>query len=160
LDEDHNCQIDLLEKAGEELGSYKSAFQALQQLGYGTVIAKFTLAHNATAPQEEKKRVKEEEITGVWTKELEQRRSTWDVGNGHFEKFREWYIQYQKDLWHKNKYLPWLVFTNEMACLSVTFDVCDKEPTPVGGSSVPWWLNPGTSSGAAGSTAQPSHKCI
>ena len=34
FDEDHNCKIDLLEKAANELGSYKNAFEALQQLGF------------------------------------------------------------------------------------------------------------------------------
>lgn len=67
----------------------------------GTVVAKFTLAHNATLAQEQKRTKKVTEISAVWSKELEKRRPTWDVGNGHFEKFREWYIQYQRDLWHK-----------------------------------------------------------
>lgn len=34
FDNDGNCKIDALEKAGKELGSYKNAFDALQQLGF------------------------------------------------------------------------------------------------------------------------------
>lgn len=34
FDSDSNCKIDAIERAGKELGSYKSAFEALQQLGF------------------------------------------------------------------------------------------------------------------------------
>lgn len=67
----------------------------------GTVVAKLRLAANATANIREKKRIKEMQIEDAVRKELEQRRQSWDVNNGQFEKFRQWYLDFRKDLWHR-----------------------------------------------------------
>lgn len=64
-------------------------------------MAKLRLAANATGEIAEKKRLKEALIEESVEKELEERRKNWDINNGQFEKFRQWYIDYRKDIWHK-----------------------------------------------------------
>lgn len=49
----------------------------------------------------QKKLKKEAQIEESVMKELEERRRTWDVNNGQFDRFRQWYIGYRKDIWHK-----------------------------------------------------------
>uniref|UniRef100_A0A914WBG2 DUF7753 domain-containing protein n=1 Tax=Plectus sambesii TaxID=2011161 RepID=A0A914WBG2_9BILA len=130
FDEDGDCKFDFFQSS-EKLRDYKSALASLQQIGFGTVVAKFKLAYNATGNVLSKRANKERQIEQTVLAELEERRRTWDVNNGQFEKFRDWYIEYRKNLWHKDDYLPWLLYENEVACLRVTFDVCDHQPTPV-----------------------------
>ncbi|VDK76622.1 unnamed protein product [Gongylonema pulchrum] len=81
--------------------SYEIATKVFILLIQGTVVAKLRLAANATPEIAQKKRIKEELITETVQKELEERRRSWDVNNGQFEKFRQWYIDYRKDIWHK-----------------------------------------------------------
>ncbi|PIO65526.1 hypothetical protein TELCIR_12796 [Teladorsagia circumcincta] len=94
----------------------------------GSVIAKIRLAFNATGSVERKRLLKEAQIEETVAKELEERRRTWDVNNGQFDKFSQWYIEYRKNIWHKDDYLPWLLYENEISCLKITFDVCEKPP--------------------------------
>ncbi|KAK6054388.1 hypothetical protein COOONC_08107 [Cooperia oncophora] len=83
---------------------------------------------NATGAIERKRLLKEMQIEETVAKELEERRRTWDVNNGQFDKFSQWYIEYRKNIWHKDDYLPWLLYENEISCLKITFDVCEKPP--------------------------------
>ncbi len=67
----------------------------------GTVVAKIRLAFNATGTIAEKRANKEAQIEESVQRELDERRRNWDVNNGQFDKFRQWYIDYRKNLWHK-----------------------------------------------------------
>ncbi|CAP27332.2 Protein CBG07012 [Caenorhabditis briggsae] len=125
FDADGDCEMDFLQG---DRGDYKSALGSLQQVGYGSVIAKIRLAFNATGAILRKRQLKEEQIEETVAKELEERRRTWDVNNGQFDKFSQWYIEYRKNLWHKDDYLPWLLYENEISCLKLTFDVCERPP--------------------------------
>jgi len=130
LDKDKDCQLDILQNA--QGGTYKDSVKTLQQLGYGTVISKFTLAYNATTDQGHNKAKKEAEIESTIDTELEKKRQekNWALDDQQYQTFRNWYIQYRKDTWHKQDYLPWLLYYNEIGCMTVSFDVCDKQPTP------------------------------
>ncbi|ETN78004.1 hypothetical protein RB195_017446 [Necator americanus] len=125
FDTDGDCEMDFLQ--GDK-GDYKGALSSLQQVGYGSVIAKIRLAFNATGNIERKRLLKEAQIEESVARELEERRRTWDVNNGQFDKFSQWYIEYRKNIWHKDDYLPWLLYENEISCLKLTFDVCEKPP--------------------------------
>lgn len=131
LDKDNNCQLDFLEN-GQAGDNYQDSLKNLKQLGYGTVVAKFTLSYNATSDQSDKKKSKEAEIEKTIEKELEAKRkeNNWAVDDAQYITFRNWYVQYRKDTWHKQEYLPWLLYYNEIGCMTVSFDVCDKQPTP------------------------------
>ncbi|VDN06079.1 unnamed protein product [Thelazia callipaeda] len=126
FDRDGDCQFDFFQ--GDKFSDYRSALSYLQQIGYGTLVAKLRLAMNATGDVEEKKRIKEASIEENIQKELEERRKSWDINNGQFEKFRQWYINYRKDIWHREDYLPWLLYENEISCIRLTFDVCERIP--------------------------------
>ncbi|GMR36999.1 hypothetical protein PMAYCL1PPCAC_07194, partial [Pristionchus mayeri] len=128
FDSDGDCEMDFLQ--GDKT-DYKGAFASLQQIGYGSVIAKIRLAHNATGLVARKKQLKEEQIEQSVARELDQRRATWDVNNGQFDKFSQWYIDYRKNVWHKEDYLPWLLYENEMSCLKLTFDICERTPRKI-----------------------------
>ncbi|WKX95452.1 hypothetical protein Q1695_012144 [Nippostrongylus brasiliensis] len=125
FDSDGDCEMDFLQ--GDK-GDYKGALASLQQVGYGSVIAKIRLAFNATGTIARKRLLKEAQIEETVAKELEERRRTWDVNNGQFDKFSQWYIEYRKNIWHKDDYLPWLLYENEISCLKITFDVCERPP--------------------------------
>ncbi|CAJ0586607.1 unnamed protein product, partial [Mesorhabditis spiculigera] len=125
FDADGDCEMDFL---NGDRGDYKGALSSLQQVGYGSVIAKIRLAFNATGAIAKKREQKEEQIQQTVLRELEERRRTWDVNNGQFDKFSQWYIEYRKNIWHKEDYLPWLIYENEMSCLKLTFDVCERPP--------------------------------
>jgi len=130
LDKDSDCKLDFLEDAntGE---SYQSALKHLKKLGYGTVVAKFTLAYNSTNDQAVKKKTREAQIVKTIQSELEAKRKEkgWALDDKQYTTFRNWYVQYRKDTWHKQEYLPWLLYYNQVGCLTVSFDVCDKQPT-------------------------------
>jgi len=132
FDADGDCQMDFLQS---DKGDYKSALSSLQQIGYGTVIAKIRMAYNATAAIIKKRETKEAQIEKTVMKELEERKRTWDINRGQFEKFQQWYIEYRKNIWHREEYLPWLLYENEISCLRLTFDVCERPPRrkPYGG---------------------------
>ncbi|PIO61257.1 hypothetical protein TELCIR_17227, partial [Teladorsagia circumcincta] len=98
FDSDGDCEMDFLQ--GDK-GDYRGALATLQQVGYGSVIAKIRLAFNATGSVERKRLLKEAQIEETVAKELEERRRTWDVNNGQFDKFSQWYIEYRKNIWHK-----------------------------------------------------------
>ncbi|VDM67409.1 unnamed protein product [Strongylus vulgaris] len=98
FDSDGDCEMDFLQ--GDK-GDYKGALASLQQVGYGSVIAKIRLAFNATGNIERKRILKEAQIEESVARELEERRRTWDVNNGQFDKFSQWYIEYRKNIWHK-----------------------------------------------------------
>jgi len=131
LDKDNDCKLDFLQngQAGE---NYQDAVQNLKKLGYGTVVAKFTLAYNATEDQEGKKKAKEADIRKTVDGELAQKRQDkgWAVTDQEYEAFRDWYVQNRLDLWYKQELLPWLIYTNQVGCMTVSFDVCDKQPVP------------------------------
>jgi len=131
LDKDHNCKLDFLEN-GQTGESYQDALKNLQKAGFGTVLAKFILAYNATSDQQEKKRAKEAELEKSIDADVEKQRAknNWAVTDQEFITFRNWYIDYKKNTWHKNEYLPWLLYYNEIGCMTVSFDVCDKPPVP------------------------------
>ncbi|KAL3994042.1 hypothetical protein ACH3XW_20110 [Acanthocheilonema viteae] len=126
FDSNGDCQIDFFQ--GDKFSDYRSALSSLQQIGYGTVVAKLRLAANATSEIAERKRIKEALIEEAIRKELEERRRTWNIGNEQFEKFRLWYTNYRKDTWHREEYLPWLLYENEISCIRLTFDVCERIP--------------------------------
>ncbi|EPB74792.1 hypothetical protein ANCCEY_06099 [Ancylostoma ceylanicum] len=98
FDTDGDCEMDFLQG---DRGDYKGALASLQQVGYGSVIAKIRLAFNATGNIERKRMLKEAQIEESVARELEERRRTWDVNNGQFDKFSQWYIEYRKNIWHK-----------------------------------------------------------
>ncbi|CAI4232740.1 unnamed protein product [Auanema sp. JU1783] len=125
FDADGDCEMDFLQG---DRGDYKGALSSLQQVGYGSVIAKIRLAFNATGGVARKRQLKELQIEESVAKELEERRRTWDVNNGQFDKFSQWYTEYRKNIWHRDDYLPWLLYENEVSCLKLTFDVCEKPP--------------------------------
>jgi len=56
----------------------------------GTIVAKIRLATNATKEVDRKREVKEAQIEDTGAKELEERRATWDISRGQFEKFQSW----------------------------------------------------------------------
>uniref|UniRef100_A0A914YF36 DUF7753 domain-containing protein n=1 Tax=Panagrolaimus superbus TaxID=310955 RepID=A0A914YF36_9BILA len=93
------------------------------------------MAYNATGGIQRKKSTKEAQIERTVLRELEERKRTWDINRGQFEKFQQWYIEYRKNIWHKDEYLPWLLYENEISCLRLTFDVCERVPRrkPYGG---------------------------
>uniref|UniRef100_A0A1I8EI92 DUF7753 domain-containing protein n=1 Tax=Wuchereria bancrofti TaxID=6293 RepID=A0A1I8EI92_WUCBA len=126
FDSNGDCQFDFFQ--GDKFSDYRSALSSLQQVGYGTVVAKLRLAANATDEIAGRKRIKETLIEENIRKELEERGKTWNIGNEQFEKFRLWYINYRKDTWHREEYLPWLLYENEISCIRVTFDVCQRVP--------------------------------
>ena len=115
FDTDGDCQMDFLQS---DKSDYKGALQSLQQIGYvsvrtsewgmvkllilqGTVVAKIRLAYNATNNIQRKKDTKEAQIEKTVLRELEERRKTWDINRGQFEKFQDWYIEYRKNIWHR-----------------------------------------------------------
>jgi len=164
LDKDHNCQIDFLEDLAKtdsgkaDAETVKAAYRALLNKGFSTLVARFYLSYNATADQLQKKAAKEAEIEANADADIAKQRQSkqLNVTDGDLASFRKWYVQYQKDKWHKDKYLPWLVYENELACLKVTFTVCDKEPVPLtdadkqgGGAATEWWQQRG----------RPQNKC-
>uniref|UniRef100_A0A7E4VPI5 DUF7753 domain-containing protein n=1 Tax=Panagrellus redivivus TaxID=6233 RepID=A0A7E4VPI5_PANRE len=133
FDADGDCQMDFLQS---DKSDYKGALQSLQQIGYGTVVAKIRMAYNATNAINNKRSTKEAQIEATVMRELEERRRNWDINRGQFEKFQSWYIEYRKNIWHREEYLPWLLYENEISCLRVTFDVCERVPRrkPYGGA--------------------------
>ncbi|CAK5084826.1 unnamed protein product [Meloidogyne enterolobii] len=113
---------------------------ALQQVGY----TKIRLAFNATPEIERKKAIKEAQIERNSLREFEQKIKNVD-SNIPFDQVKNWYIEQQKNIWHKNDYLPWLLYgnffgflrlklikkifiENEFACIRLTFDVCERQP--------------------------------
>lgn len=86
------------------------------------------MAFNATGGIARKRALKEAQIERMVAAELEERRSTWDINKGQFDKFQQWYIDYRKNIWHREEYLPWLLYENEISCLRLTFDVCERPP--------------------------------
>jgi hypothetical protein len=144
LDRDGNCKLDMLESLTEndseaDAETLKLAYSALQSKGYSTLISRFYLAHNSTAPQRRKMLTKEQQIRADWVQKLQQRRvdNAWQVTDEEFVSFVDWYVKFQRDTWHRDSYLPWLMYTNELACLKVTFTVCDKEPIAVAPDTSP-----------------------
>ncbi|KAI6211687.1 hypothetical protein M3Y96_00460500 [Aphelenchoides besseyi] len=125
FDHDGDCQLDFLQTDRSDL---KGALASLQQIGYGTVIAKIRMAFNATNQIEKKRKLKETQITRAVEDELAERKQSWDIARGQFEKFRDWYVNYRKNTWHREEYLPWLLYENEISCLRLTFDVCERLP--------------------------------
>ncbi|KAI6232706.1 hypothetical protein M3Y99_00994500 [Aphelenchoides fujianensis] len=125
FDADADCQLDFMQSEKSDL---KSALSSLQQIGYGTVVAKVRLAFNATGSVAKKRELKESQIERMVERELEERKESWDINRGQFEKFRDWYINYRKNVWHREEYLPWLLYENEISCLRLTFDVCERVP--------------------------------
>ncbi|VDK55665.1 unnamed protein product [Cylicostephanus goldi] len=59
FDTDGDCEMDFLQG---DRGDYKGALASLQQVGYGSVIAKIRLAFNATGAVERKRILKEAQI--------------------------------------------------------------------------------------------------
>lgn len=113
----------------------------------GTVVAKIRLAYNATPDIERKKAQKEAQIERVALREIEQRKNGWDERRrgGSFDEFQRWYVEQKKGNWHRDLYLPWLLYgtlqafsistvfpiessENEVACIRLTFDVCERPP--------------------------------
>jgi len=131
FDKDRDCKLDFLQN-GQAGSNYKDAFKNLQQIGYGTVTSKFILSYNATPEQQKSMDKKLNDIAKSIDQELEKKRQEkqWALDNEQYQTFRDWYIQYRKDTWHKQDYLPWLLYYNEIGCMTVSFDVCDKQPTP------------------------------
>lgn len=149
MDRDGDCKLDMLESLSandeeEDVETLKLAYNALQQKGYSTMIARFYLAHNSTNDQLVKQRAKETQIRADWIIKLQQRRrdNNWKISDAEFASFVDWYVKFQRDTWHRDSYLPWLLFQNELACLKVTFTVCDKEPVsvPLDNSSAGAWF--------------------
>ncbi|VDK79262.1 unnamed protein product [Onchocerca ochengi] len=126
FDSNGDCQFDFFQD--EKFSNYRAAFSSLQQIGYGTVVAKLRLAANATSKIAERKRIKEELIEETVRKELEERRKTWNINSEQFEEFRLWYTNHRKNIWHREEYLPWLLYENEILCIRLTFDVCERIP--------------------------------
>lgn len=67
------------------------------------MVSKFTLAHNATTDQQHNKAKKEADIEATIDTELEKKRveNGWALNDRQYKTFRNWYIQYRKDTWHK-----------------------------------------------------------
>uniref|UniRef100_A0A914MZ41 DUF7753 domain-containing protein n=1 Tax=Meloidogyne incognita TaxID=6306 RepID=A0A914MZ41_MELIC len=126
LDNDGDCQLDILSETDDQSG-IKIAMSALQQVGYGTIVTKIRLAFNATPEIERKKAIKEAQIERNSLREFEQKIKNVD-SNIPFNEVKIWYIEQQKNIWHKNDYLPWLLYENEFACIRLTFDVCERQP--------------------------------
>jgi len=153
MDKDSNCKLDFLEtlekdskpnpKTGKtDSDTLKGAWDIINKKGFSTLIARFYLAHNETDSQTLKRKTKEAQITQHWTNTLnEKRRAGWQIGDTEFESFKGWYVQVEKDKWHKEKFLPWLLHENQLACLKVSFTVCDKQPIKTGDTqaSDSWW---------------------
>ncbi|VDK43454.1 unnamed protein product [Anisakis simplex] len=119
FDTDGDCQFDFFQ--GDKLSDYRSALASLQQVGYGTVVAKLRLAYNASGVIEEKKVIKEKQIEENVIRELEERRDTWEHVNN-----------VNREIIFRDDYLPWLLYENEISCLRLTFDVCERSPRRYG----------------------------
>lgn len=67
------------------------------------MVAKFTLAYNATSDQEAKKINKEAELEQTVDADLTGKRleNKWAMNDDQYISFRNWYVQYRKDRWHK-----------------------------------------------------------
>uniref|UniRef100_A0A183BZJ0 Helicase n=1 Tax=Globodera pallida TaxID=36090 RepID=A0A183BZJ0_GLOPA len=116
LDANRDCRLDFLESISpsaesDQIGDVQSAMAALQQ---GTLVAKVRLAYNATPEIEAKRAQKEAQIE----------RTEGD----DFANFTQWAIEQRKGNWHKSEYLPWLLYENEIACIRLTFDICQQQP--------------------------------
>lgn len=48
-----------------------------------------------------KRALKEAQIERMVESELEERKQTWDINKGQFDRFREWYVNYRRNLWHR-----------------------------------------------------------
>ena len=57
LDEDGDCELDFIDKGVD--GDYRQIWESLRQIGFGSVIGRFHLSHNATTEQFFKKRQQE-----------------------------------------------------------------------------------------------------
>lgn len=59
------------------------------------------MAFNATGAIAHKRSLKEAQIEKMVATELEERKQTWDINKGQFEKFQQWYMDYRKNVWHR-----------------------------------------------------------
>uniref|UniRef100_A0A1I8C376 DUF7753 domain-containing protein n=1 Tax=Meloidogyne hapla TaxID=6305 RepID=A0A1I8C376_MELHA len=117
-----DCRLDILSETEDDQSGIKIAMSALQQVGY----TKIRLAFKATSEIERKKAIKEAQIERNSLRDFEQRIKNLDSIPSN--EVRNWYIEQQKNIWHKNDYLPWLLYENEFACIRLTFDVCERQP--------------------------------
>ncbi|KAL3077272.1 hypothetical protein niasHS_013261 [Heterodera schachtii] len=86
LDSNNDCQLDFFSSVSPSQSdqlAFQSAMSALQQVGYGTLVAKVRLAYNATPQIEAKKAQKEAQIERTALRELEGKRRTdeWSVNH-------------------------------------------------------------------------------
>jgi len=120
LDSNNNGVIDLLED--DNLQKVRDYLKAVDVAGFGTLSVNFQIATNATAKQKSQKSAEEEKIRNdVARKYQPGQRSAAEIR-------RE--AQTEINYWHKNSYLPWLLKTNQIACVTFLFDVCLNEPSP------------------------------
>jgi hypothetical protein len=54
--------------------------------------------------------LKEAQIQRMAERELDRQRDNWDPRKGSFAEFRQWYLAERHGKWHRNEYLPWLLY--------------------------------------------------
>jgi hypothetical protein len=105
------------------------------------------LAYNASVEVLRKKALKEAQIERAVNREMDMRTSATKMhGSSPSEdaRGRHWYAEQRKGQWHRDEYLPWLLYglcpffspdnpcfdfsENEVACIRLTFDVCERQP--------------------------------
>uniref|UniRef100_A0A914HW67 Uncharacterized protein n=1 Tax=Globodera rostochiensis TaxID=31243 RepID=A0A914HW67_GLORO len=122
LDANRDCRLDFLESISpsaesDQIGNVQSAMAALQQVGYGTLVAKVRLAYNATPEIEAKRAQKEAQIERTVKKELERKRT-----------------ECAREIGTKANICPGCCTVNvetnenEIACIRLTFDICQRQP--------------------------------
>jgi len=133
MDKDQNCRLDMLEDlakdSSKDYDTIDEAFKLGNNKGSSTLLARFYLATNETDAQRAKRLAKEAEISQHADSELSAKRAAgWEISDTDFAQFKTWFTQNEKDKWHKEKFLPWLLFENQLACLKVSFTVCEDPP--------------------------------
>lgn len=123
FDEDGDCKLDFVRDLS---GDYRRVFRALRQDSWGTLEAKFHLSHDATLEQQQKKEAFQADVRRNITANFERAFQGRPIPQQRIERrFRQ-----RVNAWHKKFYLPWLAYENQVSCLKVSFDVCDKQPVP------------------------------
>jgi hypothetical protein len=59
------------------------------------------MAFNASGAVARKRALKEAQIERMVESELEERKQTWDINKGQFDRFQQWYVNYRRNLWHR-----------------------------------------------------------
>jgi len=120
LDENHNGVIDFLED--DNLQKVRDYLKAINVVGFGTLSIQFQIATNATSAQQTAKHAEEMRIRADVARKYQFNQKSPDSVRREADS--------EVHYWHRNSYLPWLLKTNQVACVTFFFDICLNEPSP------------------------------